>query len=149
MRGATQGPLAAGHGRADFNPHSPCGERPVSRLNSSAGGIISIHTPHAGSDTRPVGVITILSDFNPHSPCGERPQTAFTCLAAGTFQSTLPMRGATIWIVSSFSHASISIHTPHAGSDPAVPLLRHLPLYISIHTPHAGSDPAARVGGVV
>ena len=47
------------------------------------------------------------------------------------FQSTLLMRGATLQIRSRFLLCSISIHTPHAGS-----------WYdISIHTPHAGSDP--------
>ena len=78
--------------------------------------------------------------FNPHSPCGERPSRPIRFLP----------------------YFSISIHTPHAGSDVSfVPCLIHCAdfnphspcgerLYqfsaptvsssISIHTPHAGSD---------
>ena len=56
-----------------FNPRSPCGERPDGR-----------HHPHRACD------------FNPRSPCGERPPA---CSTTGTtpasFQSTLPLRGAT------------------------------------------------------
>ena len=100
-----------------FNPHSPCGERPLLRTNSRAGsyfnphspcgerrytydleGItmdISIHTPHAGSDEDIPDSEECPFYFNPHSPCGERRRV-------------------------SFDHAAdirISIHTPHAGSD--------------------------------
>ena len=55
------------------------------------------------------------------------------------FQSTLPMRGATFIIDAILVWAVISIHTPHAGSDPLSfqTLCRRS---ISIHTPHAGSD---------
>ena len=56
----------------------------------------SIHTPPAGSD----GLRRIheprFRNFNPHSPCGER-QTSINSLATREiFQSTLPLRGATI-----------------------------------------------------
>ena len=33
---------------------------------------ISIHTPHAGSDRLFVGSMYGIIHFNPHSPCGER-----------------------------------------------------------------------------
>ncbi len=56
-------------------------------------------------------------NFNPHSPCGERLK-----------ETLLAIPGLTI-----------SIHTPHAGSDgyrkPGGNITQ-----ISIHTPHAGSD---------
>ena len=55
------------------------------------------------------------------------------------FQSTRPMRGATImdWFGDTFF--IISIHAPHAGrdNDSQVILALHL---ISIHAPHAGRD---------
>ena len=103
-----------------FNPHSPCGERlypyPLPRLPV----LISIHTPHAGSDRPPTRLFPRLRNFNPHSPCGERPPcvhpiTAFLVISIHTphagsdengntyvsfgkvFQSTLPMRGATLF----------------------------------------------------
>ena len=102
----------------DFNPCSPCGERPwvVWAVNSQQ--LISIHAPRAGSDLSVVYFYGMLDDFNPRSPCGERRQRSYSSLAprlisihaprAGsdvrlyrddggkvTFQSTLPVRGAT------------------------------------------------------
>mgnify|MGYP007008316671 CR=1 FL=1 len=43
-----------------------------------------------GRDIRPYD-----SNFNPRSPCGERPRGAALARGATTFQSTLPVRGAT------------------------------------------------------
>ena len=77
-----------------FNPHSPCGERRLSRLPPAAPGY-----------------------FNPHSPCGERPYPQARLDLVYAFQSTLPMRGATIYHLKSQRQDKISIHTPHAGSD--------------------------------
>ena len=56
---------------------------------------ISIHTPHAGSDNSYLSLFLSSAYFNPHSPCGERPQHTFPCRRSQLFQSTLPMRGAT------------------------------------------------------
>ena len=101
----------------DFNPHSPCGER-QHRLSLQPGfhifqstlpmrgatnipdffndtKLISIHTPHAGSDQASTNLSMYDPDFNPHSPCGERRHR--------------PGKG--------LSRHRISIHTPHAGSD--------------------------------
>ena len=79
-----------------FNPHSPCGERPALQAGKFVVFAISIHTPHAGSD------------FVSRSAWFRIQQ----------FQSTLPMRGATIKLYLVFNYLWISIHTPHAGSDP-------------------------------
>ena len=101
----------------DFNPRSPCGERPGSvcccphtqRFQSTlpmrgATGIawglpppapISIHAPHAGSDDLPLISFSFLF--------------------------------------------YISIHAPHAGSD-MTPAELEILKGISIHAPHAGSD---------
>ena len=57
----------------NFNPRSPCGERP----NDGKIG-------------------TLANNFNPRSPCGERRFNAsFMIFTARLFQSTLPVRGAT------------------------------------------------------
>ena len=78
------------------------------------------------------------------------------------FQSTLPMRGATQVLGQDFYARCISIHAPHAGSDPYCSKIgamvwefqSTLPMRgatmqftavvtsfeISIHAPHAGSD---------
>ena len=82
------------------------------------GNSISIHTPHAGSDVpqkrsfvryqhfnphSPCGERLLQSNelmpvqhFNPHSPCGERPEVSLGTGDCLVFQSTLPMRGATM-----------------------------------------------------
>ena len=101
----------------DFNPRSPCGER------------------HGRSRS-----LLCIRHFNPRSPCGERPAiappersqpsfqstlpvrgaTSFTLIQRGTifvFQSTLPVRGATIAAVADDPSTPISIHAPRAGSD--------------------------------
>ena len=103
---------------ADFNPRSPCGERPMLLIPCSTSRQISIHAPRVGSDrirlptlsallsfqsTLPVWGATLrflalfvrLGHFNPRSPCGERPSETV------------------VFTVSS----QISIHAPRVGSD--------------------------------
>ena len=79
----------------NFNPRSPCGERPQR----------AAHIGDAGY-------------FNPRSPCGERLGVWKLDPIPGRFQSTLPVRGAT-WIPFGCRslRGRISIHAPRAGSD--------------------------------
>ena len=143
----------------DFNPRSPCGERqtagaqrvrdyrfqstlPMRGATQVLGvdvqhTVISIHAPHAGSDrvtgddfkrlsfqsTLPMRGATVsqlivnpLINFNPRSPCGER-RVVLELVSVG----------------------AISIHAPHAGSDP-MDYCSYGERAISIHAPHAGSD---------
>ena len=72
MRGATL-LKEVGVNVADFNPRSPCGERPGRARMTADRRVISIHAPHAGSDFRVLMMSALLTRF----------------------QSTLPMRGAT------------------------------------------------------
>ena len=60
-------------------------------------GTISIHAPHAGSDFRVNTSSLNRLYFNPRSPCGERLSFVYNASDDNIFQSTLPMRGATIW----------------------------------------------------
>ena len=118
-------PLAGSDGTArpwsrpcgNFNPHSPCGERPCWNIRPNAG-----------------------SYFNPHSPCEERLKPDLSVLKDMQFQSTLPLRGATSEAVRYELAKLISIHTPLAGSDAQLGghIVGHYE--ISIHTPLAGSD---------
>ena len=102
---------------------------------------ISIHAPRAGSDDGDtVNVVEKIDDFNPRSPCGERPQSTAQTRRPQThfnprspcgerrwywwlrtpyssFQSTLPVRGATRSAQRAGWYSSISIHAPRAGSD--------------------------------
>ena len=80
--------------RRNFNPRSPCGERPVQRFGRG----LDFH-------------------FNPRSPCGERRSGRSMTLRRMLFQSTLPVRGATRIVENRRAPATISIHAPRAGSD--------------------------------
>ena len=125
-----------------FNPCSPCGERPTSPAYSTCVaefqstlplrgatacrafnppvGVISIHTPLAGSDRQWRKCRPARQDFNPHSPCGERPDGPRMVWSDISFQSTLPLRGVTVRGFEHLVPAEISIHTPLAGSDLAI-----------------------------
>ena len=81
----------------NFNPRSPCGERPpASKPN------------------------LVVLDFNPRSPCGERLSNNRLYPCRRRFQSTLPMRGATRYLSPFYVNQHISIHAPHAGSDKGI-----------------------------
>ena len=96
LRGATWSVPCRPSSWCNFNPHSPCGERQK--------------IPH-----RPLR----LHYFNPHSPCGERPTGWGAYRIRHEFQSTLPLRGATVQLLVEAIAVRISIHTPLAGSDAA------------------------------
>ena len=125
MRGATRPRTHDLYQRLYFNPRSPCGERLIFVSFSIFAGTlfqstlpmrgatalhrfrlnrkhISIHAPHAGSDVIHKSTTTNRNNFNPRSPCGERPIVVIRILLVITFQSTLPMRGATIAFAVSF-----------------------------------------------
>ena len=55
--------------------------------------------------------------FNPRSPCGERPKLVFFLTNQQTFQSTLPVWGATLVCCILINIVLISIHAPRVGSD--------------------------------
>ena len=78
-----------------FDPRSPCGERPLAFRHRRQGLAISIHAPRAGSD----------------------PSLYLRASGIFLFQSTLPVRGATSKINLTNKPICISIHAPRAGSD--------------------------------
>ena len=57
---------------------------------------ISIHAPRAGSDQVIRVYVQNATYFNPRSPCGERRCMRPACSVSSVFQSTLPVRGATM-----------------------------------------------------
>ena len=101
-----------------FNPRAPCGARParnkVGLLTCTfqstrpvrgatlpvMHGVwdlrISIHAPRAGRDSGLSVNIHKVSNFNPRAPCGARPSKSTKAITASTFQSTRPVRGATL-----------------------------------------------------
>ena len=79
----------------DFNPRSPCGERPLGVLVDDRVQHISIHALLAESDRPPAPAWHRQSNFNPRSPCGERLQLVVIADLLHLFQSTLSLRRAT------------------------------------------------------
>ena len=57
---------------------------------------ISIHAPHAGRDFCIKSRLPYRMHFNPRAPCGARPAKYAFSAALELFQSTRPMRGATL-----------------------------------------------------
>ena len=100
----------------DFNPHSPCGERPPPWPSRHAPYDFNPHSP-CGERRNAYGRPTISKYFNPHSPCGERQEILSSTFEMDEFQSTLPLRGATLDLTFASAGVDISIHTPLAGSD--------------------------------
>ena len=97
MGGATTGKIIVVLGNL-ISIHAPRGgERPASAFRELAYCIISIHAPRGGSD--PHGTV-VSHDLS-------------------TFQSTLPVGGATICVFFCSICVFISIHAPRGGSDGA------------------------------
>ena len=149
----------------DFNPRSPCGERPVACCSTRGFWGISIHAPRAGSDTCIMRRTNIVSNFNPRSPCGERLKAIWIFLMTCSISIHAPRAGSDPCICQKAANTKISIHAPRAGSDVSDHLHGHWRSYfnprspcgerrsttsiwaqstsISIHAPRAGSDDCA------
>ena len=80
-------------------------------------GIISIRASHKGCDDFSSGARVLLSIFSPRAPCGARPELEYADTLAHLFQSTRPVRGATIIKRLVIIVRPISIHAPRAGRD--------------------------------
>ena len=78
---------------------------------------ISIHAPRVGSDGESRGAGGDLRHFNPRSPCGERLRLVVSENDKELFQSTLPVWGATMALLSTYQKFKISIHAPRVGGD--------------------------------
>ena len=110
--------VQSGDFKAGISIHAPLTGSDVGVVNfAPANGAISIHAPLTGSDGRLIPIERNPDDFNPRSPYGERPGICAASPCQWTFQSTLPLRGATITptLLDLWQH--ISIHAPLTGSD--------------------------------
>ena len=128
-------------GLNNFNPRSPCGERPLRILADMVPAVIFQSTlPVWGATTSTLRRYSVYCYFNPRSPCGERPTWSARPITSKLFQSTLPVWGATlicprlnkphkkfqstlpvwgatIYISYPLRYCGISIHAPRVGSD--------------------------------
>ena len=110
-------PRAACFFIAYFNPRAPCGARLALVLHGSQILEISIHAPLAGRDRLTSGRLLPTSLFQSTRPL--RGATLLTGIAPGMclFQSTRPLRGATGGGCLLADGHAISIHAPLAGRD--------------------------------
>ena len=81
----------------------------------------------------------VFANFNPRTPCGVRPMYSLIFPLSSEFQSTHPLRGATLLLRPCLRFLSISIHAPLAGCDDFYADSADVQL-ISIHAPLAGCD---------
>ena len=95
MRGATSGILSNEEFEENFNPRSPCGERPVRQEKTGLKKGISIHAPRAGSDANQL-TQNVRTNISIHAP------------RAGSDPGVPPAGNPP---------PPISIHAPRAGSD--------------------------------
>ena len=85
--------------------------------------------------------------FNPRAPCGARLLSFSAWSMFLKFQSTRPLRGATVLDARQRSRLVISIHAPLAGRDGRY--LFHPQCHcISIHAPLAGRDPRQKASSL-
>ena len=108
-------------------------------LQHCRNGIISIHAPLTGSDGGDPGGISGVGDFNPRSPYGERPAVRPITGGNNPFQSTLPLRGATVKLVSNSNITTFQSTLPLRGATGVI-VPGHFQSPISIHAPLTGSD---------
>ena len=104
--GATPSTHPAGLSRVNFNPRSPCGERPHGAAYCRREGPISIHAPRVGSDRGASISQIMIKRFQSTLPVWGATNPARIYTAYDTFQSTLPVWGATATPLMDFCAAS-------------------------------------------
>ena len=78
---------------------------------------ISIHAPHAGSDLAFFPIGQQIYNFNPRPPCGERPSRQPRGSRRRNFNPRPPCGERLNFSKGKVNSKCISIHAPHAGSD--------------------------------
>ena len=130
----------------NFNPRSPCGERPRLPTGTQTGLQISIHALLAESDESEPSTSYRSFDFNPRSPCGER----LVAMCYHPFESFISIHALLAesddCVVNGVTYNSISIHALLAESDHWLAYSRP-PEGISIHALLAESDFPTRATG--
>ena len=122
-----------------FNPRTPCGVRLRDVVHNAAVRAISIHAPLAGCDDYDAVWFEGDATFQSTHPLRGATLMVFALKRRVTFQSTHPLRGATVAVSQAQFNELISIHAPLAGCDIRRPCGARRKR-ISIHAPLAGCD---------
>ena len=139
MRGATGRPLSPCADTLRFQSTRPMRGATVPVCDRRLCVVISIHAPHAGRDVLYTAHNAGTGHFNPRAPCGARPRRLIRPTPRPTFQSTRPVRGATIFSPASVLLALFQSTRPVRGATSKKPITE-LRCQISIHAPRAGRD---------
>ena len=106
-------------------------------------GPISIHAPRMGSDIRRAGSAAKDFTFQSTLPVWGATLVKMRDFTDEEFQSTLPVWGATRVVAIGSNTIEISIHAPRMGSD-KTSRIAGWSCTISIHAPRMGSDKGAK-----
>ena len=104
----------------NFNPRAPCGARRHVWQYADGKHIISIHAPRAGRDCSPWASRSLTRYFNPRAPCGARRCSSVSSSASAPFQSTRPVRGATVTEEEFLEAVKFQSTRPVRGATPIV-----------------------------
>ncbi len=138
--GARRWPSPAPTLTENFNPRAPCGARPGGQTGLWQQRAISIHAPRAGRDGGRRGSWCSPDDFNPRAPCGARHKSVVIVNSAMIFQSTRPVRGATLLFLRlKLRRIHFNPRAP-CGARPQLHRALADDVDISIHAPRAGRD---------
>ena len=132
-----------------FNPRAPYGARHAAATGITLPMLISIHAPHTGRDL-PTASIPARPQlhFNPRAPYGARPDAQSCIVQEERFQSTRPIRGATVGSANVRSHIYLFQSTrPIRGATSCYKPHKECPSVISIHAPHTGRDEIGQWAG--
>ncbi len=109
---------------------------------------VSIHAPLTGCDSFPEAGGRDSCSFNPRTPYGVRPLRR-SALGEGTlFQSTHPLRGATLSRAPCSGTVAVSIHAPLTGCDVVSPQREQVPRCFNPRTPYGVRHIASIVMGL-
>ena len=113
-------------GRGCFNPRAPCGARRSQPVKMLTPYDVSIHAPRAGRDSQGGRKPAAPTRFNPRAPCGARHSNRMYPSKSASFQSTRPVRGATLPPSRNSRRSTVSIHAPRAGRDSSLSISRSI-----------------------
>ena len=114
LAGCDSSYLAVSLWMADFNPRTPCGVRPCPRYPA--------RQPTPG-------------DFNPRTPCGVRRAACSLDNYKFKFQSTHPLRGATLFSFRAISQSIFQSTHPLRGATPSLLYGMRKAMYFNPRTP--------------
>ena len=115
LRGATTS-VSPTNQQRDFNPRAPCGARHRAAFSGCAAAI-SIHAPLAGRDELREQYAGQDRAFQSTRPLRGATISQIPTVLPSPFQSTRPLRGATVRQFLKLRLIRISIHAPLAGRD--------------------------------